>query len=75
MAKVKKKANIDKNPDVEKFDFIKTVKGNINGVVKDEHIEQINQMAIRINKIVIYEKKERTTTSYGKQYIITASRL
>lgn len=50
----KKKTKVDKFPDSEKFDFIKTVKGNIKGVVKIEHIEYINQMAIRINKIVIH---------------------
>ena len=53
MPRVKKKhlnkvQQLDKNPDVEKFDFIKTVKGNIKGVVKDEYIRQINDMAIRI---------------------------
>ena len=50
----KKKPKVDKYPDAEKFDYIKTVKGKADGVIKKEHLLHINNMAILINKFVIH---------------------
>jgi hypothetical protein len=54
MPRPKKKPKIDKNPDIEKFDYIKTVKDKADGVIKKEHLIHINNMAILINKFVIH---------------------
>ena len=41
--------------DLEKFDYMKTIKNNINNVLKDKAVLPIiNDLVIRTNKIVIH---------------------
>ncbi len=56
MSKKKKKKDDDViKEDFEKFDYMKTVKNNINNVLKDKAILPIiNDLVIRTNKIVIH---------------------
>jgi hypothetical protein len=55
MSKKKKKKDDVIKDEFEKFDFMKTVKNNINNVIKDKSILPIiNDLVIRTNKIVIH---------------------
>ena len=58
MSKKKKKKDDNIKDEFEKFDFMKTVKNNINNVIKDKSILPIiNDLVIRTNKIVIHSCK------------------
>jgi hypothetical protein len=65
MSKKKKKKDDVIKDEFEKFDFMKTVKNNINNVIKDKYILPIiNDLVIRTNKIVIH------TCNFIKLYCI-----
>jgi len=65
MSKKKKKKDDVIKDEFEKFDFMKTVKNNINNVIKDKFILPIiNDLVIRTNKIVIH------TCNFIKLYCI-----
>ncbi len=49
------KTKSNKGDDLEKFDYMKTIKNNINNVLKDKAVLPIiNDLVIRTNKIVIH---------------------
>jgi hypothetical protein len=49
------KTKSNKGDDLEKFDYMKTIKNNINNVLKDKAVlPSINDLVIRTNKIVIH---------------------
>ena len=51
----KKKKDDTSKEEFEKFDYMKTIKNNINNVLKDKAtLPIINDLVIRTNKIVIH---------------------